>query len=671
MKLIYNEKKHKKNAIKIDSKILNNNFELGIVFKNSQFQFNLWQPEAQKVELLVFKGDKLIETFECIKNKNNVWQYYLDKKYQDFFYQYLITQKDKNQTIALDPYAKALAPFDWKGQTNKKVAKGIIFDAFQNQKYLKKIQLKKMTKPIIYELNIRDYSFRTENDNKKIGSFNSAIKNNIFKHLNKLGFTYLQLLPLQATYSLNDVDQKYIDLNEAKFWNTNYNWGYDPHNYFALNRMYTESSDHYQSIQEFQNFVKKAHNNNIGVIVDVVYNHMMTNTILDNIIPNYYFRDNTKVFPVDQPALDTKRIMARKLVVDSLKYWVKQYDIDGFRFDLSCFMDKKTIDEIYKELKKLKPNLLLHGEAWPFSDLDHQESYIKGVTQNNFEFAYFNDSIRNSIKGNDEISELSNGLVNKFNQQYYYDFLYSIIGNWNYVFPETTSFKIPSNIYAQFAKNPNMTLQYSACHDGFTLWDKINITNNSLELDHLIERYRQALLMQLTTQGKQLFLAGTEFLQSKPTDRTGQDFKRSVNVIQNKDFFKENFDNLGFNNNTYKTSDFTNRLKWEHLNNPTVKAKVYDFFKKLNNFHKDTNFFNLVTKTDFKKYFKFTILQTKIVGYQIIDKISKAKILVIHNFGDTDYEIKNKNCKILFRSNYKNIKSNKVMANESVICETK
>ncbi|TNK91560.1 pullulanase, partial [Mycoplasmopsis pullorum] len=85
-----------------------------------------------------------------------------------------------------------------------------------------------------------------------------------------------------------------------------------------------------------------AHKSGIGVILDVVYNHMMTNSIMDNIIPGYYFRDNAKVTPVNLPPLASQRKMVRKLIIDSLKYFVKTFDVDGFRFDLSCFIDEET-----------------------------------------------------------------------------------------------------------------------------------------------------------------------------------------------------------------------------------------------------------------------------------------------------------------------------------------
>ncbi|TNK92633.1 alpha-amylase, partial [Mycoplasmopsis pullorum] len=118
-----------------------------------------------------------------------------------------------------------------------------------------------------------------------------------------------------------------------------------------------------------------------------------------------------------------------------LKYFVKTFDVDGFRFDLSCFIDEETLAEIARELRKIKPNIVLHGEAWPFSDLPFEKSWIKGTKGNDYKFAYFNDTIRDAI-GVNENDSTQKGLIIEHNQNQFLRYVTSVTGNiknydWN------------------------------------------------------------------------------------------------------------------------------------------------------------------------------------------------------------------------------------------------
>ncbi|MGY6172378.1 alpha-amylase family glycosyl hydrolase [Candidatus Mycoplasma pogonae] len=648
------------------------NFKLGIEYKNNQYDFYFWQPIAQKVELVVNdQQEKQTFVFQMKKNKNNVWKTKLTKKYTDWYYQYRITHQDGSVTQILDPYAKATAPFNWEGQTEKHPW-GIIFDENSPKLKYQKITLENNSKimPLIYELNIRDFSFRNVAGKKLIGTFNSAIQNKIFEYAKKIGVNYIQLLPLQATYSLDDTKQEYLDYGMGKGWSTNYNWGYDPYNYFSLNKIYTENpQDHYAVIKEFKKFVAKAHKKGIGIIVDVVYNHVMTNMLFDDILKNYYFRDSAKVTPVDSPPLDSTKKHVRKLIIDSLKYWVEQYDVDGFRFDLSCFLDKETLDEVYKELKKIKKGLILHGEAWPFSDLKYEQSYIKGVNAAKWNFGYFNDSIRNAIKGVDEIENLQNGLVVEYSKANFDAFLQSIPGNIKWDFSNIKNYKVKTNVYHQFSNSPKMTLQYLSCHDDFTLWDKLNITSEKTNFEEMLEIYRQALITQITSQGKHLFLAGTELLQSKPTDGSGQDWDKSINIPVEKDFFNENKNDLGFNKNTYKTTDYVNQVKFQHLENKLVKKYIFNFFKKLLAFKKRYLHFNFQTAEQIYKHLRFIKIQPGYVEFEISYKT--ITFVIIHNFINKEFAKNLTEYKVFFNSKLSKFNSKKVLAKQSLILEKK
>ncbi|WAM10982.1 hypothetical protein ONA00_00235 [Mycoplasmopsis cynos] len=173
----------------------------------------------------------------------------------------------------------------------------------------------------------------------------------------------------------------------------------------------------------------------------------------------YYYRDEATKKPVIFPPLADERYMVRKLMFDSLKYFVEVFNVDGFRFDLSCFHHKETIDYIVTNLRKIKPNLVFHGEAWKFTDLNLEDSYIKGITNNKLLFGYFNDSIRDAIKGSEhEVN--SPGLIHKYNKEQFLEYTSSIVaGLKNYSFGE-----IPHSVdsYSLFNEDVGINLNYAS-----------------------------------------------------------------------------------------------------------------------------------------------------------------------------------------------------------------
>ncbi|MBN3535111.1 alpha-amylase family glycosyl hydrolase, partial [Mycoplasma procyoni] len=573
-----------------------------------------------------------IATFSFKKSKN-IWSAKIPKEYEGFYYWIKIQHKGSDEyEYTIDPYAKAFAPFDWQGKTDE-VPLAILVDWKKASDSVKKRPLEtefnNSVDPVIYELNIRDFTSLLDQKKFKsrLGTFDAAIENKIFDYVRELGFTHIQLLPIHAPYTTNADNLNILNKGEGTGWTTNYNWGYDPLNYFALNNWYTNNpKDAAAGIIEFKKFVKKAHKKGIGIIMDVVFNHTMTNSLFEKLTKDYYYRTGSEVYPVDQPALNTEAKMVRRMIIDSLSYYVDEFDVDGFRFDLSTFIDKETLKEISRVLKRKNKNIILHGEAWPFSDLDYTNSLTKGVTDNDYNFFYFNDTIRNAIKGADSIEANEKGLI-QGNTEKMASFVSSIVGNIKrYSF---SGLEIYSNTeYDLFSRENNIALQYAACHDGFSLWDKI-LTTSDKDFEENIALNNQALMMQFTSQGRQLVLAGTELLQTKPLDLSGCHDNRYLPVL-NKNSLVIDDGNHFVVDNSYKTTDYTNGIKWDHLKNPRVK-EVHDFTRKLINFRNKTKFFRL---TNFKTYNRnIYILENEkdFVSYKI--KYNKEEVFVIHNFG--------------------------------------
>ncbi|VEU76223.1 hypothetical protein [Mycoplasmopsis columboralis] len=649
-----------------DSKFAYDKDDLGVTKNNEGFLIKLWQPIAKNVEVLIFK-DYLSNDFQVLNmnKKEQIWELQLSNEYQGSFYQYRITHSDDSVTIALDPYAKSMAPFN---HLQQKVGKALIFDwdTTINKPQKLQPQISNNIKAIVYELQIRDFtSIYPGKLQAKNGTFNAALEANIFEHLTNLNITHLQLLPLQSTYTVNEFEQKIYLQNQGNGWNTNYNWGYDPHNYFTLNGIF--SSDPLSSVQrihEFANFINEAHKNKIGIIMDVVFNHLMHNDIFNNILPGYYFRNNAKQYPVDQPPLATQRFMVRKLIIDVLKYFVQYFNVDGFRFDLSCFFDKQTHEQIAFELRKINPNIILHGEAWPFSDLEFSSTYIKGYNDNDFEFAYFNDTLRDSITCN-ENNKSQKGLIIENNLEQFKRYVSSIVGNLkDYKWGDIEH---SNNFYDLFANTTKINLGYVSCHDGFTLWDKIIINSKNNTFEELIEKYRKALIMLHTTQGRKLLLAGTELLQSKPCDFSGQDGNR-CEVSLSKDYLNLNAEKNMVHPNTYKTTDYVNSMKWQNLNLPLVKDKVFDFISQLNAFKLETEFFNLTDLEQIQKNINFVEVNSSkgLIIFEVA--VNKEKVVVMHNFSTHKHLYEQyKDMNVLFSSKLEQVSSFELLPFESKI----
>ncbi|EFF41291.1 alpha-amylase family glycosyl hydrolase [Mycoplasmopsis alligatoris] len=637
--------KNKKNIffVDFDKKYAKTNAQLGYFFENGQITFNFWQPIAKEVKLKIYNENQQEILRQKMAFLNGLWTTQIEEKYEKFLYKFQIKHDDNSKTLALDPYAKALANFEWNGNI-RKLGFGQIINLnssklnYQIQKL--ETNFNNITDPLIYELHVKDFTSLLNQNNfkSKLGTFNCALEKGIFNHLNDLSISHLQLLPLHSVYTVNCNEVKIIKKGQASGWKTNYNWGYDPHNYFAINQSYSSNSnDPYTSILEFKKFVDQAHKHKIGVIVDVVYNHTMTNKIYDKILNGYYYRYNTtkKSVPVNLAPLASERTMVRKMIIDSLIYWVKTYDIDGFRFDLSTFIDKETLILLTNELRKIKPNIVLHGEAWKFTNLNYQDSFTKGETTNNLNFAYFNDTHRDALKGSEMLFK-DDGLMLKTKSKRFSQFISSVVGNLtNYNFADNVKFA--KNKYDLFADNLGMVLNYVACHDGYTLWDKINLKSD-LSIDKKLATYKQLLLASIACQGRQLILAGTELLQSKPCDKTGEEWKKSHKALGEQLFDDQADDNL-FCHNTYKTSDFVNGIKWDHLNKSKTKD-IYEFCKKLFAFRQNSDFFRISNVEELNKRLKFITVKNGCVLYTISGK--NDFVVVMHNFTKSPMQLNNK-----------------------------
>ncbi len=623
--------------------------DLGVTFKvDGNIKIKVWAPNIKNILLNLYsKNDsqRLIFSKNMARLRDDIWSLILKEEetgylnLDKFFYDFKVEHLDGSIKYALDPYAKSMASFAPNEDVNN-IGKGSIVSMNSENAGVKPISigmsnLGSPTDMVVYEIHVRDFTIDTGIENA--GTFKAFYEyEKGIEHLKELGITHVQFLPIQNYFTVNEDEKKYNEIGSA------YNWGYDPHNYFTLEGwLAADAEDPYGRIREFRNLVNKLHENKIGVIMDVVYNHTYKWDIFENLTPGSYYRmfgQSISGGTGAGPTLESRNPMVRKLIIDSIKFFIEEYGVDGFRFDLMGFMDIETMMEIRKAVGD---NIILQGEAWNFTDLPINEAPVKGHIANyphGINLAVFNDSTRDSYLG--KIHE--KGFV-----QGNYDFTdvcrAGIIGNIIDYYSKSVSI----DVYHRFAYSPNENLQYLSIHDGFTLWDKINLTYDG-DMKKRIELAKFSLGMLLTSQGKIILQGGTEIGLTKPLGEKHHPEDPESDRAHTSEFINLD-DDLGnithYHENSYSSSDFVNKIRWgrkDHI----LFSNLYRYSSGLIKLRRHANAFRYSTSENIKKGLKF-ILEDDFNAYRVIaytldntleysygsgiERIPYRKFVVVHN----------------------------------------
>lgn len=340
--------------------------DLGNTYTPQHTKFRLWAPTASEAKLVTYKNwnDKIGAEINMQQGEKGTWTAELKGNQKGLFYTYKVKIGDK-WTEAVDPYVRAASVNGDKGavvnleETNPK-----------KWKANKKPKFKNPEDAIIYELHVRDLSIQPESGIKQKGKYLGVTEKGTkgpggvktgLDHIKDLGVTHVQFLPIFDYASVNEET-----LNEPQ-----YNWGYDPKNFNVPEGSY--STNPYEPtvrITELKQMVQTLHGNNLRVVMDVVYNHMYNaaESNFHKLVPGYYYRYNEDGTFANGTGVgnDTasERKMMRKFMIDSVTYWAKEYNLDGFRFDLMGIHDYETMNEIRKAVNQIDPSIILHGEGW-------------------------------------------------------------------------------------------------------------------------------------------------------------------------------------------------------------------------------------------------------------------------------------------------------------------
>ncbi|MEA2042638.1 MAG: alpha-amylase family glycosyl hydrolase, partial [Bacteroidota bacterium] len=547
---------------------------LGAQLSDGQVEFNVWSPPAVKIKLILYESDAetvLSEKYRLKKKKNGLHTILIDTEdlghynLDGCFYQYEVYAYGRI-TRAIDPYSKSMAPYNVSEDAVGKSALIKLPEMNEATPFKNSDIMQDPSDVVAYEMHVRDFSSELGFTDKDISGTFSAL-GQASDYFADLGITHLQLMPVHKSQTQTDMDRRYSDYENGI---KNYNWGYDPLNFFTLEGRYAVNPENPESrIKEFQEMSKTLHSKGIGLILDVVFNHMYSANTFENIAPGCYYRftDDYKisVHTGAGPSLESRHRVVRKMIIDALIYNVKYLGADGFRFDLMEFTDKETLRQIREKVGKAynpenADDLLLWGEAWEFKDINHTESFTKTYHSKGLNISMFNDVMRDSALGKDTEGGFLHGQPGRSES-----LAAAISGGLrsydsdNFLFTPC-KFSLPYNL---FVENPHECLNFLSIHDGLTLWDKINLTVPDDFGNKRLRLAKQALLLLLTSQGRVILNGGDEILRSKPVSGKATNSPRvlTTSSVDEEDGISY------FHENSYNSPDSVNRMRWSRLNN--------------------------------------------------------------------------------------------------------
>ena len=507
--------------------------ELGAICTENGAIFRVWQPLAERIELRLCGKDGSVVKSVPLRSENGVFECEVSGDLDGVHYTFAVTRNGETVECA-DICAKSVT-----ADGERSIVADMRRHAPNGWENDRPISFGDPEKAVIYELSVRDFSMDESANFKNRGKFAAFCEDNVtnsygeqvgLPYIKSLGVTHIQIMPMFD-----------FDMDGGE-----YNWGYNPRFYNAPSAYYSQED----GIKELRGLVAAAHGKGLGVVADVVYNHVfdVDNSPFHLLMPDYYFRtDENGEFSNGSGCgneFASERIMARKFIIDSLVFLAREYHLDGFRFDLMGLLDIETLKEAESKLRAINPDILLYGEGWTggISPLDEERRAVLGNARELPDLAFFNDRFRDAVKGS-VFNAKDCGYVN------------GAADDWHFE-------PIQAALEGKFAEDfwtddPRQTVNYVECHDNLTLFDKLDISLDNADMEH-IERVK---LADKTAAALVLLSRGIAFIQA------GQEFLRSKNG----------------EHNTYDLPDSVNSLKWDLL---TENRDIAEYYKGLTAFRR-------------------------------------------------------------------------------------
>ncbi len=550
-------------------------------------EFKVWAPTSASMKVNIYNtGDYRTETvpaatYDMTMGEKGVWSRVINDNLTGKYYTYTVTNSLGTHEV-VDPYAKSAGVNGRRGmivnfyQLNQDIT-GWDSDVRPNFG-------SSATDAIVYEAHVRDMTINPNSGvsashrGKFIGLAETGTKytedpsvSTGLDHVKELGITHVQLQPF---FDYNSVDETQDTTVMSK---ENYNWGYDPQNYNVLEGSYsTNPVDGENRIREFKQMVMAMHEQGLSINMDVVYNHTGASEAsnFNYLVPNFYYRTTGRGVFYNGSGCGNEfacdRAMGRKFVVDSCKFWIDEYHLSGFRFDLMGLMDNQTMIDIYNECHNLYNNIMVYGEPWTggssklesgndASKLSKQQTVQSSLNQsyfvgNNVLVGAFNDQIRNAVRGD---NNPSSGLVQGSSSS---SSMAAVSAGMRGMF-NTSDNKV----------SPQQVINYVSCHDNYTLYDQIIQTKGSRDVNHM---YSQAEAAVIFSEGVPFMQEGEEFMRSKAYEKDGS---------------------IVYEGNSYKAGDFINNMDYSLK---VTNAEMVEKFKEMIALRKAISEFRLSTREE-------------------------------------------------------------------------
>lgn len=565
--------------------------DLGATWSPSSTAFRLWAPTASQVVLTVFNnlGGDVLKRVTMTKSDHGTWVTRIKGNLNRKYYIYDVTNRGNTQT-AVDPYARdTAANGTWGIIVNLKSTnpKGWAKDTY--------VPTRNPEDSVIYETHVRDFSIYPKSGMKHKGKFLAftekgtkgpgGVKTGV-DSLAQLGVTHVELLPV---YQFASVD-------ETK--DNQYNWGYDPLNYDVPEGQYATSPNGTARITQLKDLVEALHRRHIGVIMDVVYNHTFStgNSNFDKIVPGYYYRTDYAGQYTNGSGVGNEvaaeRPQVRKYILDSVKYWMQQYHVDGFRFDEMALLGKDTMSQVSTALHGINPHTVLLGEPWAggTSGMVGDTLLTKGQ-QKGMHVGVFNDNIRDGIFGNTGDPKATGYATG--DPTAFMAVARGLTGSIDY-----------SPTMSGFTSSPDETINYVTCHDNMTLWDKIQSSNPGVDENTAIKMDELAQSIVMLSQGVPFMQGGEEMLRTK-----------------------------GGNSNSYNAGDAVNQLDWSRK---AQYSRVFDYYAGLIHLRQAHPAFRMTSADDIKSHLRFLaanhdVIQMELTGNANGDSWSTIDVILNPN----------------------------------------
>lgn len=576
--------------------------ELGAIYKHNYTQFRVWAPTATQVWLVTYTSGHEGTGIEIAMDRDvrGTWVTELVGDQYGLYYIYKVLV-DGAVYEAMDPYARAC------GVNGRR---GMVVDLARTDPpgwdKLVRPPLSRFVDAIIYEVHMRDVSSHPLSGISHRGKYLGLAERYTkgpggvwtgLSHLVELGITHVQLMPC---FDFATIDESIPSPIE-------YNWGYDPLNYNIPEGSY--ASDPFRGevrIMEFKQMVKALKDAGLRVNMDVVYNHTFyaRNSHLNHLVPGYYYRqDPHGRFSNGSGCgneLATERSMVRKMIIDSVRYWVTEYKIDGFRFDLMGLMDIPTINEIRMVLNEIDTSIMMYGEGWTggHSPLPDHLKALKGNVRQLPGTGVFNDDLRDGLRGHVFYANRPGFVNGGVGMEESIES--GIVGAG-----EHDQVDYNQVIYTQrpWAAEPAQSINYVEAHDNLTLWDKLLAVNPDADDEVLIAMHKLCGAVILTSQGIPFLHAGMEFLRTKYGDC-----------------------------NSYRSPEEINWLDWERKH---LYREVFRYYKGLIALRKSHPAFRLSTTGEIQANLRFLpVFDDHVVAYELrgcANGDSWERIIVIFN----------------------------------------